>query len=115
MRLGTMPSRTKEGQVMPKPRKPRRNTKLVDPKIVDAVERSDKLITDLLAKLDLTPEERTAADILSIELLRQSVAQFTAARIEARKHKVHLRIRVAQAALAAALQGMMTYPADRDE
>jgi len=100
---------------MAKPEKLRRESKFVAPKIVDAVVRSHKLISELLGKLDLTPEERTAADILGVELLRVSIRKFTAERIDARKHEVRLRIRVAQAALAVALQGIMEYPAEDDE
>lgn len=86
-----------------------------DKNLLDAVERSDKLISELLSKLDLTDEERTSADILSMELLRAAISLFGAARADAKKHRVHLRIRVAQAALAAALQGLMTYPAESGE
>jgi alpha-D-ribose 1-methylphosphonate 5-triphosphate diphosphatase PhnM len=93
----------------------RHHVQAADKKMITAVEQSNRQITELLHKLDLTDEERTSADIISMKLLREAVAQFAAARNEAKKHGVHLRIRVTQAALAAALQGIMTYPVEGGE
>jgi hypothetical protein len=104
-----------KGYAMGKRKHLRHKIKTADKSLLDAVERSNRLISQLLGKIDLTDEERASADVISMELLREAVALFAAARAEARQHGVHLRIRVAQAALAAALQGIMIYPAEGDE
>jgi hypothetical protein len=114
LHVGGLDSSPGNDRTMGKDKSLHKRREAADRTLVEAVAQSNKLISQLLDKLELRPEERMSADIIGMETLRYVMAEFVAARSEAKKRRVYLRIRVAQAALAAALQGIMVYPVEED-